>query len=160
MSDAIEEILKRQPLAQPTTNLDRRVLATLADPSQAVDPGADSRARSRWYIGALSWGLPAAAAVAIAFTIQFLQPAADPPVQIAAQMSVDAVEPYIQISQSWTESEPLDVLLVSESGTPLRAVRQQQLQQTQWVDPTDGVTIEIIAPVAEAQLVLQPANVY
>ena len=154
MSESIEQLLKRQPLRQPSAALDGRVFDTL------LDVPAQPRAVSRWKFSIFPLGLAAAAALAMAVTLNLPGDPAAQPVQIAAEPQPAGGEPVIEISQSWTKSEPLGVLLVSDQGAALRAVRQQEVQQTSWVDPADGVAFEIIAPVAEARLVLEPANVY
>lgn len=156
MSEPIEQLLQRQPLRQPTAELDRRVFAALA-----AEPVETPR-RSRWMLALFPLGLAAAAAVAMAVTLNLPRDPAVQSVEVAVQPQPagGGGEPVIEISQSWTESQPLGVLLVSDEGAALRAIRTQQVQQTRWVDPADGVAFEITAPIAEAQLVLEPANVY
>lgn len=155
MTEDIEQLIRRQPLREPTAALDARVRSALAEPATAA-------AANRWRLMLFPLGLAAAAAIALAVTINLRQtdaPRAPVAVQTPDQLA-PAGEALIEISRSWTHSEPVDVLLVSESGGALRAVRQQQVQSTRWIDPTDGVAIEITVPVSEAQLVLQPAQVY
>lgn len=158
MSESIEQLLKQQPLRQPSAALDQRIHAALAAPA-AKAPAAPNR----WKLMLFPVGLAAAAAVAMAVTINLRQPDVTAPPELAMQGTAQveaAVEPVIEISQSWTHVEPVDVLLVSDSGGVLRAVRQQQLQHTRWIDPADGVAIEVTKPLSEPQLVLQPAQVY
>jgi len=143
MNDELEEILRTQPLRSPSTSLDSRIAATIADGSPR---------RLRLFLGA---GAGAAMAACLLLVITIGRPAGGPEHDsvAAARAGNDG---YIRVDQVWSQVIQGE-LVFTEDDEPVRPLWVQRLYHTSWINEKENVRIEMTVP--EDQVVLVSASI-
>jgi hypothetical protein len=138
MHEDLEQLVRRQLLAEPGHSLDRRV-------SQVCrEPGDSTR---RFMVG---MALVAAGVLVAAMIL----PQVRPPTRPSATPKT-AVRPVlhreqehsqpIEVQQVWSRIAP-GALLLTEDDIPIRPILIQRIQQTRWFDEKENVRMELTVP--------------
>lgn len=144
MSERVEELLRDVPLREPSAELDERVLAARPRPLVRVLAAA---------------GAAAAAAIVVVFGAELLRTSrpAKPPAEVPRVEVAEAPSAPVRMERTVWDLSHEGIFMLDER-TPMRKFRRRILECVRWIDPEQGLIVDMTVPREEVILISAETN--